>query len=490
MAKGAIAGGTLTFKMYYWQLGEADNCDIGYPNTLTEWADYQTTFHAEITEEWSLVRVPFAELAQPSWGSISVPLEEVLDKATALTWQYEMQGGSVDLWLDNLTLYKGASDANDAPPDMVIRAPEPPADDAIDSLDIAGPLQTLAMESLNKGYNITNWLEQDDFDNFDVYNEQFVAHLAANGFESLRLPIDLDRYIANREAYFAGEAALSIDPLLFTILDNFEAWTAAQGLSLTIDYHQYDASMDLQDPLDVAAAVALWSAVAEHFAANPREDLFFELLNEPEQAGAQDAVAPDAWTGVAEQLIAAIRAHDANRVILFGDVRWYGITPLTQRTPFADARIIYVFHFYEPYIFTHQGASWANMATTHDIPYPYSEDRWSEYYSDLGFDIEVQEQWIFSQVQDYHKLGNKSALRNEILRAKEWAVANQVPVICNEFGVYDSTSQLRDRVNYYTDITAIFEELAIPWQHWFMIMDQETGAIDPELKSAFGLTTS
>ena len=156
-------------------------------------------------------------------------------------------------------------------------------------------------------------------------------------------------------------------------------------------------------------------------------------------------------------------------------------------TSFENDNIIYIFHFYEPFIFTHQGAMWTGMASTHDIPYPYDPDRWSEYSSDFGFIRTQQPDWQFSALYDYYRTGNKSALRNDVLDAKAWAVDNNVPVICNEFGAYDRTSRLEDRVNYYTDVVDIFEELEIPWQHWFMIMDKETGEIDSDLKAAFGL---
>ena len=66
---------------------------------------------------------------------------------------------------------------------------------------------------------------------------------------------------------------------------------------------------------------------------------------------------------------------------------------------------------------------------------------------------------------------------------------NNVPVICNEFGAFDRASSLADRVRYYTDLVDIFDELKIPWQHWFQIMDKDTGEIEPELKAAMGLAS-
>jgi licheninase len=125
------------------------------------------------------------------------------------------------------------------------------------------------------------------------------------------------------------------------------------------------------------------------------------------------------------------------------------------------------------------------MASTHDIPYPYSADRWSPYFSDLGFNL-AMESWILSAARNYYQTGNRATLHNQILAAKRWAIANNVPVICNEFGAYDGASRLEDRARYLTDVVSIFDELEIPWQQWFMIMDS-AGAVIPEYRTAMRL---
>lgn len=446
---------------------------------VTDYDNYNVSLPA--SDDWTVVSLLFSDFAQGGWGT---PVSFNLDNVQSLGWQAKGSTGDTgSVYLDDVG-FLGEGAEEDKTPDLTVNESDPPEDEVLDSVEIDSSLQKLAMASLDKGYNITNWLEQAKFDAYS-YDEDTVKDLAANGFKSLRLPIDLDLYIADRDEYFAGEAEFAIEDLLFEILDNFEKWTADAGMSFTIDYHQYDGSFDMSDPLYVDAVIKLWTAVAEHFADNSRQDLFFEIMNEPELAGDVSSVDQSEWTEFAEKIIAGIRSEDTSRVILFGDVSWNAISSLVERTPFEDDKIIYLFHFYEPFLFTHQGASWSSLGTVHDIPYPYSTDRWSEYSSDFGISSGI-ESWLLSQLHSYYTIGNKSWLRNKIVEVKSWAVKNQVPVLCNEFGVYDRTSLKEDRVRYYTDLIDIFEELEIPWQIWFMIMDDD-GTVDEDLKTAFGL---
>ncbi|HET9959942.1 MAG TPA: cellulase family glycosylhydrolase [Polyangiaceae bacterium] len=426
---------------------------------------------------WKTVTLPFATLSQEGWGAKSAfDPKHVTNLAFAIRGT---TGASAKLQVDNLKLV--ASIASGAP-DMTIEQPAPPVATPLDSIEIENPLQAKAMQYLTRGYNLTNWLEQERFSGF-TYDESFVKKLAEAGFRGLRLPVDFDLYVesANGEG---EDLTLTVSDDLFEVLDAFDAWTKAHGLSLTIDYHQYSTLVQKSDPNSLATAVQLWGAVAKHFADNPREDLFLELLNEPELSFDADPT-QDEWTALAERMIKAIRAEDTTHSLIFGDIGWYGIEKLASRAPLSDDNVIYAFHDYAPFIFTHQGATWANVGSTHDIPYPYSPERWSQYYADLGFNT-AMESWILSDLRNYYRTGNRDALRNQIIMAKRWGIAHDVPVICNEFGAYDASSRLEDRARYYTDLIGIFDEIEIPWQHWFMVMDAQ-GQVIPEYRKAMGL---
>lgn len=445
----------------------------------TEVTDYDV-FGVSVgkSSTWKTVTFPFKSFAQEGWGK-----KVAFDPSHALAISFGLRGEtgeSATLAIDNLKVVKTL---NDVTPDLVIKDPSPPTDDTIDSIAIENPLQAKAMQYLDKGYNITNWLEQDPFTDFE-YDEGFIEKLAKAGYKAVRLPIDLDGYVDTKTG--SGDTLeISVSADLFTVLDAFDSWTQKHGLSLTIDYHQYSTLLDKTDVDSLGTAVRVWGKVAEHFASNPREDLFYELLNEPELSFDADPTKAE-WTALAERMVAAIRAKDTTHTLIFGGTNWYGIDDLVSRKPLSDSNVVYAFHNYDPFIFTHQGATWANMASTHDLPYPYDPSRWSQYSSELGFNSSM-EAWILTAAKTYFRDGNKATLRNKIIEAKRWAVSNNVPVICNEFGAYEQSSKLEDRVRYYTDLIDIFEELAIPWQHWFMLMDQSSGTVIPEYRTALGL---
>lgn len=438
-------------------------------------------FQFPAASEWTQALVPYESLRQEGYGE-AVPWDATL--IDNVSWQISAPDGTTGtLELDDIYFEK-TIEIDKGPPDLVVRDPAPPALTELDSIEIPGALQEKVMAELDRGYNLANWLEAERFESY-VYDEAFVQDLGEAGFHALRLPIDMDLYITSRSG--SGDALeLEVDPVFWEILDNFAAWTADSGLSLTIDYHQYDASLDLGDPASVDDVVALWRLVANHFKGDPRGDLYFELLNEPELSTGATAVLPVAeWTAAATRMIGAIRAEDTVHTIIFGDVNWYGIAELTERTPFDDDNIVYAFHSYEPFIFTHQGASWTDMGTTHDVPYPYDPTRWSEHSSDFGLQKDVPS-WVRTQFANYYKTGNKNALYNHIARAKAWGVTHGKPVIVNEFGAYARTAQREDIVRYYADLIDIYAELEIPWTEWFGIMDAE-GVVPDDFREAFHL---
>lgn len=444
------------------------------------------------TAAWKCVDVKFRDLAQEGWG-VYVPFnkENINQISFHIKGTAKVSTGS--LIIDNVAfLDQDALPADVA--DLTINEPSIP-EVTIGDIAISNPLQEKAMKYLNKGVNFTNWLEEANgkFDGTFEFGEDDIKLLAGYGFKSIRLPIDLDLYVTNKKDFLAGKATeLAFDDeTLFKVLDSFDTWTKENGMSFVIDYHEYDNSYNAtsaNDTIYIKMMAGVWKHVAEHFATSEREDIFFELLNEPDMSNGKVTAAQ--WTVAAQAMIDAIREVDKKHSILFGDAQWYSMTLLAKRTPFTDDNIIYVIHTYEPFVFTHQGGSWTDYAAVKNIPFPYDPAKWSEYSVDFGVSA-ANKSKVLGAIKQYYKTGSKEAILQAVAKAKAWAVTNNVPVIINEFGALRDKSDAESVLNYYKAMAEICDTLQIPWTHWgytggFSVIDKD-GKLYDGLAEAMGL---
>ncbi|MBR4916323.1 MAG: cellulase family glycosylhydrolase [Fibrobacter sp.] len=418
---------------------------------------------------WTKVEIRFKDMAQEGWGE---EVEFVAAHITAISFQAK---GSTkvttdSVTIDNLYLMDSSEVAKDTA-DMKIMDPVIPTV-TIGDVAIANPLQEKAMKYLNKGINITNWLEEDKtkFNGTFKFDEKDVKLMADNGIKSLRFPIDLDRYATNRDEFVAdttGTVELKFDDEnLFGVLDSFVEWTGRNNMAFVIDYHEYDNSYNSTSAKNAGYTKMManvWKHVAAHYASNEREDIFYELLNEPDMS--KGAVSSTLWRKAAQEDIDSIRTVDTKHTVIFGDAKWYDISLLAKGQPLADDNVVYAVHTYDPFVFTHQSASWAETKTIKNLMFPYDKEKWSEFSSDFGVTKNTVS-WVKTAVKDYYKNGNKEAILKIVLPAKEWAVKNNVPVIINEFGAYNLKTDKQSVLNYMTAMREISDTLQIPLTHW------------------------
>ena len=447
---------------------------------------------------WTKASIRFKDLEQGGWGK-----EVAFDAAhlVKISFQAKGNGKNDSVLIDNIYLQDTSEVAKDTA-DMEIKDAEIP-EVTIGDITITNELQAKAMKYLDKGINITNWLEEDGtlFKGTFKFNEEDVKLMADNGIKSLRLPIDLDQYATNRDKFVAdttGTVELAFDDTnLFAVLDSFVEWTGKHGMSFVIDYHEYDNSYNLTNakkPRYTKMMASVWKHVAEHYASNEREDIFFELLNEPDMS--QGKVTSALWHAAAQEDIDSIRTVDTKHTIIFGDAQWYSISLLAKSTPFADNNIIYAIHTYEPFVFTHQSANWTDLKTVKNLMFPYDKEKWSEYSADFGVTKAVPKNYKNS-ILNYYRIGNKEYILKTILPAKEWAVKNNVPIIINEFGAYNLKTDKQSVLNYMTAMREIGDTLQIPLTHWgytggFALFESEGASpkgtkLIEGMKEAFGL---
>ncbi len=454
----------------YWHKGVVHKIEIN-TSEISDYDYYQIGVPA--SEEWKLVTIDFSVVMQEGWGK-KVPLN--LDNSIKIIWKLTETSGSFQI--DDVSFVKEINYVKQN--DMQILPAQIPAAVAVKG-NISNPLNELSKKYLTKGMNLASWAEANKITSANPkdwrYNEATIKLQAEQGLLGIRFPIDLDLYVVDRLEVLSGaKKKIEIEPLLYTLLDSMNNWTKRYGLSYTIDYHAYDGSYSRaasKDPKFREAVSSLWRVVAQHFVNEKRPDLFYELTNEPGLSLADGEMIDQAdWTLLAQMMIDSIRKVDKTRPVIFGDTKWYSLDELIKNKPLKDKNVIYCFHMYDPFLFTHQGASWAKMGTMKNIPFPYSPQRWSTEFRDFGI-TEGTPNWVKDQAKQYYKEGNKQNIKNRLAKVKNWAYDYNVPLICNEWGALPNTAKIEDLNAYFKTMGEIFREMDISWQVWFGIMDSE-----------------
>lgn len=454
----------------YWHKGVAHTFRVDTPE-IKDYDNYQLPVPA--SEEWTLVTIDFSMLTQEGWGK-KMPLN--LDNTISIVWNLNQTSGSFQI--DEVSFVKELNYTKQN--DLKVLPAEIPAPIAVKG-NVKSPLNDLSKKYLTKGMNLTNWGEANKILSTNPkdwkYNEASIKKQADQGLLGIRLPIDLDLYVVDRHNVFKGtNKKIEIEPLLYVVLDSMNVWTKRHGLSYTIDYHAYDGTYNRaasKDPVFRAAASSLWRVIAQHFVKEKRPDLFFELTNEPCLSLPDGEYIDQAdWNLLAQSMIDSIRKVDKTRPVIFGDTKWYSIDELIKNKPLKDKNVIYCFHTYDPFVFTHQGAAWAKMGTMKNIPFPYSPERWTTEMREFGV-VKGTPPWVKDLMTQYYKEGNKQQVKNKIALAKNWAFEHNVPLICNEWGALANTAKIEDLNAYFTTMAAIFKEMDISWQVWFGIFDSE-----------------
>ena len=301
----------------------------------------------------------------------------------------------------------------------------------------------------SRGVNLTNWLQAPNAQNvhFAKFGRADFAQIQQLGCDVVRLPINL-------HAMTSGPPDYRIDPLLYDFLDQIADWADELGLHLILDNHTFDPAVNTSPDIgDVL--VPVWTQLAAHFAAHPAQ-LYYEILNEPH--GISDA----AWNAIQQQVIDAIRQVDQQHAIVVGPSNWNSFRNLQRMPVFADDNLVYTFHFYEPFVFTHQGASWTNpsLVPLRGVPFPYERARMPALPSSL------QGTWVGTALGNYSQEGTIAQVHILLDEASAFQKDRGVPLFCGEFGVYSPNSDNSDRVLWYEVVRQHMEERGITWTTW------------------------
>jgi endoglucanase len=341
---------------------------------------------------------------------------------------------------------------------------------------------------LRRGVNLSKWFAGSSDpavytkEHFETaITPQDIALIRAMGFDSVRLSVDPRPIFHEKESdQITSDCLTQLDAALKMLLD--------QGLAVDIDVY---ADPDFKERLAtddefVEEFADFWRALARHWSALDPDRVFFEILNEP---GGKDRYR---WYGVEARLATAIREGAPRQTIIATGAHWSDDDDLVFLEPLRDPNVVYAFHFYEPHVFTHQGATWSTnyWHSLKGVPYPSSSDN---------------VQAVMEQVPNpVHRLAlerygmdhwNATRIDGEISQVTAWASHWNVPVICNEFGVYRKNADPGDRAAWISDVHTSLEKHGIGWAMWdydggFDVVNKQDGKSVPDAATirALGLT--
>lgn len=257
----------------------------------------------------------------------------------------------------------------------------------------------------------------------------------------------------NLQAFRHMDAHNRLEPQWLAKLDDVVREAQRAGLGVILDEHDFDVCSQDVDPCR-AKLLAFWQQIAPRYVDAPRS-VAFELLNEP-----HDKLNGDVWNGLLAEALGVVRRTNPTRIVVVGPTHWNSLKdlPLLKLPP--DPNLLVTFHYYEPFHFTHQGATWAGeeVKHLHGVTWGSDEDR--------------------------------AAIRSDFDKVAAWSAANHRPILLGEFGAYDKSGTPLDlRVGYIAADRSEAERHGFSWAYWqfegdFVAWDmQKQQWVEPILKA-------
>jgi endoglucanase len=307
--------------------------------------------------------------------------------------------------------------------------------------DANGPTEPagihIATKKLGRGINLGNALDAPTEGTWGVtLKPEYFEAIKEAGFDTVRLPVKWS-------AHAKTEAPYSIDPDFAGRVDWAIERALANGLSIIVNVHHY-GEMDTSPDKHLPRLIGVWEQIAARYKDRPA-GVYFELLNEPHQelVGAK-------WNAAIPQVLRAVRKTNPTRPVIVGPGEWNAIRALGMlELPESDRNLIVTVHFYEPFEFTHQGASWVKGA-----------DKWKG------------RKWTGTDAE-------QAAIRKQFDKAAEWAKKHDRPIFLGEFGAFQA-ADMDSRARWTRFVVREAEKLGFSWCYWEFCSG--FGAYDPQAR--------
>ena len=275
------------------------------------------------------------------------------------------------------------------------------------------------------------------------------ARIRAAGFDTVRLPV---RWMNKSDP----QPPHALDPAWLARVAEVVDQALAADLNVILNSHHFDAVHE-DPPAGAPWLAAVWRQIAAHFADRPAARLWFEIENEP-----HDKLDNGNLVATLAPALAAIRATNPDRPVVIGGGNWSGVDSLATLELPDDRNVHPTFHYYEPFDFTHQGASWAG-------PVPKAGTR------------------------DYGTRADAERLAADVAKVRAYIARTGLTPFMGETGAYDGGTSLAERIEYHSTVREAFAPTGIGICAWaytntFPFWDQKAGQWLPGLRAAFGLS--
>jgi endoglucanase len=301
----------------------------------------------------------------------------------------------------------------------------------------------------SKGVNFSGWFETWSAaePQYNRYTEQDFINVKSLGADVIRLPITMHRMAGGAPNY-------TLNAMMLRFLDKAVDWAEKYGLYIIIDNHSFDPVVPTSVDID-KILLPVWAQIAERYK-NRSDYVIYEVLNEPH------GISDKRWGEIQGAAIDAIRRIDQKHMIIVGGTDYNSIAKLSSIPAYSDTNLIYTFHFYDPYVFTHQGANWGepSIASLAMVPFPADSSRMPPTPSNL------RGTWIEGSLRAYAHDAAPAKLYSTLDRVVAFAKARNVPVFCGEFGVYLIQSPDADRIKWYQLISDALDKRNIARTSW------------------------
>ncbi|WP_245478654.1 cellulase family glycosylhydrolase, partial [Mesorhizobium sp. M7A.F.Ca.US.014.04.1.1] len=248
------------------------------------------------------------------------------------------------------------------------------------------PGQT-ATFSMKRGLNLDQWVTWPGEDQWGdakailpypewrkFLGEDDLKALKDAGFDFLRMPVDPSPFLSDQTVALR-------DDLYASVLDSVRIINRA-GLKVIVDMHLIPAGGSrkigmaevMGDPRTFDAYVEMVRKMARTLASEDPAQVAFEPMNEPIVDCDSDGTS--LWPDRQRKLFAAARSSATKLTLVLTGACYSAASSLEKIDPktIPDDNVIWTFHSYDPFLLTHQGATWAGdfIPYVTGLPYPLS----------------------------------------------------------------------------------------------------------------------